>query len=182
MCSILFKPQCFNCLVFVAGLHCREREVRQVPATLWRTLCRQAFPQGPVPHCGASDQLHDDARPQQWQEADDRAHRQACLWDHPPADWRGMQLSFSIVMVLGLNKSTVGFIGCRVPTDPVSIFQKCFMLHFKAHSWIFVERATFWEKLWALPIIPSLKFKVHQRQFVSPNLKSSRWNNNHVIT
>lgn len=79
MCLILFKLQCFNCLVFAAGLHCCEREVRQVPATLWRTLCRQAFPQGPVPHRGASDQLHDDARPQQWQEADDSAHCQACL-------------------------------------------------------------------------------------------------------
>lgn len=77
---------------FPTGLHCREREVRQVPATLWRTLCCQAFPQGPVPHCGASDQLHDDARPQQRQEADDCPHCQARFWDHPPADGRGMEL------------------------------------------------------------------------------------------
>lgn len=42
-----------------------------------------------MPHRGASDQLHDDARPQQRQEADDRAHRQARLRDHPPADRRG---------------------------------------------------------------------------------------------
>lgn len=81
---------------FPTGLHCREREVRQVPATLWRTLCRQAFPQGPVPHCGASDQLHDDARPQQRQEADDCPHRQARFWDHPPADGRGMQLGLVV--------------------------------------------------------------------------------------
>lgn len=74
---------------FAAGLYCCEREVRQVPATLWRTLCRQAFPQGSVPHRGASDQLHDDARPQQRQEADDSSHCQARLRDHPPADWRG---------------------------------------------------------------------------------------------
>lgn len=77
---------------FPTGLHCREREVRQVPATLWRTLCRQAFPQGPVPHCGASDQLHDDARPQQRQKADDCPHCQARFWDHPPADGRGTEL------------------------------------------------------------------------------------------
>lgn len=65
--------------MFTTGLHCCEREVRQVPAALCRTLCCQALPQGSVSHRGASDQLHDDAWPQQWQETDDRAHCQARL-------------------------------------------------------------------------------------------------------
>lgn len=71
------------------GLHCREGEVRQVPSPLRRALCCQAFPQGPVSHRGASDQLHDDARAQQWQEANDCPHRQARFRDHPPPDRRG---------------------------------------------------------------------------------------------
>lgn len=41
---------------------------------------------------------------------------------------------FSIVMVLGLNKSTVGFIGFRVSTDPVFIFQKCFICCILRHT------------------------------------------------
>lgn len=95
-CLVLFELQRLTSALFPTGLHCREREIRQVPATLWRTLCRQALPQGPVPHCGASDQLHDDARPQQWQEADDCPHRQARVWDHPPADGRGIELMHSV--------------------------------------------------------------------------------------
>uniref|UniRef100_A0A8C4WSA9 Ribosomal protein S5 n=66 Tax=Archelosauria TaxID=1329799 RepID=A0A8C4WSA9_9SAUR len=71
------------------GLHCGEGEVCQVPAPQRRALCSQALPQGSVPHRGASHQLHDDAWPQQRQEAHDRAHREARLRDHPPAYWGG---------------------------------------------------------------------------------------------
>ena len=59
----------------VSGLHCRQGEVCQVPASQFGPLRRQAIPQGSVPHCRAVGQLADDARPQQRQEADDRQDR-----------------------------------------------------------------------------------------------------------
>lgn len=68
------------------GLHCRQGKVRPIHSPFGRPLCCQAFPQSPVPHCGAPHQLVDDEGSQQRQEADGRSHRQACFWDHLPVD------------------------------------------------------------------------------------------------
>ena len=50
------------CVMFT-GLHCRERQIREIPASFSWSLPSETLPQGPVPHCGASHQLPDDAWP-----------------------------------------------------------------------------------------------------------------------
>lgn len=57
------------------GLHRREAEVCGLRAAHCRSLPDQALPQGPVPDCGAPDQLPHDARAQQRQEAARCPHR-----------------------------------------------------------------------------------------------------------
>ena len=85
-------------LCFV-GLHCCEGEVCQVSTTLGRPLPGEALPQGPVPDRWAPHWLTDDARTQQWQEADGDAHRQTLVWDHQPPHWRGISCLWNMIFI-----------------------------------------------------------------------------------
>ena len=66
------------------GLHCRQQNGSVVPSPHSGPIPDATLPKGFVPHRWAPGVLHDDAWPQQRQEAHGSAHCQACLRDHPP--------------------------------------------------------------------------------------------------
>ena len=70
------------------GLHRREGNCSAVPSSHPGPIPDAALPKGFVPDRGASGVLHDDARPQQRQEAYGSAHCEARLRNHPFADWQ----------------------------------------------------------------------------------------------
>ena len=70
------------------GLHRREGNRSAVPSSHPGPIPDATLPKGFVPHRGATGVLHDDARPQQRQEAHGSAHCEARLRNHPFADWQ----------------------------------------------------------------------------------------------
>ncbi len=65
---------------FLCSDYIQIRCSRLHPSLCW-PICRQAVPQGQLPHHRASHQLAHDARPQQRQEAQGRPHRRPLLRD-----------------------------------------------------------------------------------------------------
>ena len=66
------------------GLHCHQQDSTVVPSPHSGSIPDATLPKGIVPYRRAPGVLHDDAWPQQRQEAYGSAHRQACLWNHSP--------------------------------------------------------------------------------------------------
>merc|ERR1711881_542231 len=94
-------PKCPPSSSLAAGLPTTLRSTTFPSPTIWpaktdtpsffptpRTLPGETVSQGAMSDRRAFGELVDDARTQQRQEADDRAHRQTRVRDHPPHQWR----------------------------------------------------------------------------------------------